>query len=47
MLYTLLASADVIEFRTANTFSKPTIGNDSLHEISNYNGVRVVNFGKR
>jgi hypothetical protein len=23
---------------------KPTIGNDSSHEISNYNGVRVVNF---
>jgi hypothetical protein len=24
---------------------KPTIGNKSLHEISNDNGVRVVNFG--
>jgi exonuclease III len=24
---------------------KPTIGNDSLHEISNDHGVRVVNFG--
>jgi hypothetical protein len=23
---------------------KPTIGNDSLHEISNENGVRIVNF---
>jgi hypothetical protein len=23
---------------------KPTIANDSLHEISNDNGVRVVNF---
>jgi hypothetical protein len=23
---------------------KPTIGNDSLHEISNDNGVRTVNF---
>jgi hypothetical protein len=23
---------------------KPKIGNVSLHEISNYNGVRVVNF---
>jgi hypothetical protein len=23
---------------------KPTIGNDSLHEISNDNGVRIVNF---
>jgi exonuclease III len=23
---------------------KPSIGNESLHEISNYNGVRVVNF---
>jgi hypothetical protein len=23
---------------------KPTIGNESLHEIRNYNGVRVVNF---
>jgi hypothetical protein len=22
---------------------KPTVGNESLHEISNYNGVRVVN----
>jgi hypothetical protein len=27
----------------ANIF-KPTIGNESLHEISNDNGVRVVNF---
>jgi hypothetical protein len=25
-------------------FFKPTIGNVSLHEISNDNGVRVVNF---
>jgi exonuclease III len=23
---------------------KPTIGNETLHEISNYNGVRLVNF---
>ena len=23
---------------------KPTIGNDSLHEVSNDNGVRIVNF---
>jgi hypothetical protein len=23
---------------------KPTIGNESSHEISNHNGVRVVNF---
>jgi endonuclease/exonuclease/phosphatase family metal-dependent hydrolase len=23
---------------------KPTTGNESLHEISNYNGVRLVNF---
>jgi hypothetical protein len=23
---------------------KPTIGNESLHEISIYNGVRTVNF---
>jgi hypothetical protein len=23
---------------------KPTIGNESLHEINNYNGVRLVNF---
>jgi hypothetical protein len=23
---------------------KPTIGNESLHEISNHSGVRVVNF---
>jgi hypothetical protein len=26
------------------TFFKPTIGNESLHEISNDNGVGVVNF---
>jgi hypothetical protein len=25
---------------------KPTIGNESSHEISNDNGVRVVNFAK-
>jgi hypothetical protein len=25
-------------------FSTPTIGNESLHEISNDNGVRIVNF---
>jgi endonuclease/exonuclease/phosphatase family metal-dependent hydrolase len=25
---------------------KSTIGNESLHEISNYNGVRLVNFAK-
>jgi hypothetical protein len=24
---------------------KPTLRNDSLHEISNDNGIRVVNFG--
>jgi hypothetical protein len=23
---------------------KPTVGNESLHQISNYNGVRVANF---
>jgi hypothetical protein len=23
---------------------KPTIGNENLHEICNYNGIRVVNF---
>jgi len=23
---------------------KPTIGNDSLHQVSNDNGVRIVNF---
>jgi len=26
-----------------NSF-KPTIGNESLHRVSNYNGVRIVNF---
>jgi hypothetical protein len=25
---------------------KPTVGNDSLHEISNDSGVRVVNFAR-
>jgi hypothetical protein len=25
---------------------KPTIGNDSLHKISNENGIRVVNFAR-
>ena len=25
-------------------FSKPTIGNDSLHQDSNDNGIRIVNF---
>ena len=24
--------------------NKPTIGNESLHEYSTYNGVRIVNF---
>ena len=23
---------------------KPTVGNDSLHQVSNDNGVRIVNF---
>jgi exonuclease III len=27
-------------------FFEPTIGNESLHEISNDNGVRVVNFAR-
>jgi hypothetical protein len=25
---------------------KPTLRNDSLHEINNYNGVRIVNFAR-
>jgi len=25
-------------------YFKPAIRNESLHEISNYNGVRIVNF---
>jgi hypothetical protein len=39
----------LLEFNTAvgrEDIFKPTIGNESLHEISNDNGVRVVNFAK-
>ena len=31
---------------TENTF-KPTIGNECLHQDSNDNGVRIVNFGHK
>ena len=34
---------DFIRKRRENTF-KPTVGNESLHQDSNDNGVRIVNF---
>jgi hypothetical protein len=33
--------------KAEKTFFKSTIGNESLHEISNDNGVRLVNFASR
>jgi exonuclease III len=42
--HTKMLLGDFNAKRAREDIFKPTIGNESLHEISNDNGVRVINF---